>query len=214
MNNARIQHGDKKKLMQRFILVGCLLLLLITVRSTFFGFNDFFVQGKLPTIKTDNHHFGDMSNCPDSPGNSNTITCSSNGVIYGTNHADTIFVLEGNTGGLTPASATTVYAKSSDDLVSGSNGDDTISVRPVMIYFKETCGKDRIDGGSANDVVVGGLNEDFLSGGDGNDKLFGDESNDILQGGRGQISLIAAREQIQSLIIVHQKGTPFQEITK
>ena len=185
MNNARIQHGDKKKLMQRFILVGCLLLLLITVKSTFFGFNDLFAQGKLPTIKTDNHHFGDMSNCPDSPGNSNTITCSSNGVIFGTNHADTIFVIEGNSGGLSPDSATTVYAKSSDDLVSGSNGDDTIFGQAGDDILQGNSGKDRIDGGSANDVVVGGLNEDFLSGGDGNDRLFGDENNDILQGGKG-----------------------------
>lgn len=185
MNNARIQHGDKKKLMQRFILVGCLLLLLITVKSTFFGFNDLFAQGKLPTIKTDNHQFGDMSNCPDSPGNSNTITCSSNGVIFGTNHADTIFVVEGSTSGLSPSSSTTVYAESSDDLVSGSNGDDTIFGQAGDDILQGNAGKDRMDGGSANDVVVGGVNEDFLSGGDGDDRLFGDENNDILQGGKG-----------------------------
>ena len=185
MNNARTQNENKKKSMRIFILVGCLFLLLITVKSTFFGFNDPFVQGKLPTIKTNSHHFGDMSNCPDSPGNSNTITCSSNGVIYGTNHADTIFVIEGSTSGLSPSSSTTVYAKSSDDLVSGSNGDDTIFGQAGDDILQGNPGKDRIDGGAGNDVVVGGVAEDFLSGGDGDDRLFGDESNDILQGGRG-----------------------------
>lgn len=185
MNNARTQNGNKKKSMRMFILVGCLFLLLITVKSTFVGFNDPFVQGKLPTIKTDNHHFGDMSNCPDSPGNSNTITCSSNGVIYGTNSADTIFVIEGSASGLSPSSSTTVYAKSSDDLVSGSNGDDTIFGQAGDDILQGNAGKDRIEGGSGNDVVVGGVNEDFLSGGDGNDRLFGDENNDIMQGGQG-----------------------------
>ena len=185
MNNARIQNGNKKKSMQMFILVGCLFLLLITVKSTFFGFNDPLVHGKLPTIKTDSHHFGDMSNCPDSPGNSNTITCSSNGVIYGTNSADTIFVVEGSASGLSPSSSTTVYAKSSDDLVSGSNGDDTIFGQAGDDILQGNSGKDRIEGGSGNDVVVGGVAEDFLSGGDGNDRLFGDENNDILQGGQG-----------------------------
>src|ERR687890_2323761 len=110
MNNAWNQKRKKIMSMHRFILVGSILLLLVTVNSTLFGFNDPFVQGKLPTIKTNSHHFGDMSNCPDSPGNSNTITCSSNGVIYGTNHADTIFVIEGSTSGLSPSSSTTVYA--------------------------------------------------------------------------------------------------------
>jgi len=185
MNNTRIRNGNKKKSMQMFILVGCLFLLLITVKSTFFGYNDPLVQGKLPTIKTDSHHFGDMSNCPDSPGKSNTITCSSNGVIYGTDHADTIFVVEGSASGLSPSSSTTVYAKSSDDLVSGSNGDDTIFGQAGDDILQGNSGKDRIDGGGGNDVVVGGLGEDFLSGGDGDDRLFGDDNNDILQVGRG-----------------------------
>ena len=186
MNDARTPNGDKKKSMRMFILVGCLFLLLITVKSTFFGFSDLLVQGKLPTIKIDNHHFGDLSNCPDSPGNSNTITCSASGVIFGTNHADTIFVIEGGSGsGLTPSSPTTVYAKSSDDLVSGSNGDDTIFGQAGDDILQGNSGKDRIDGGSKNDVVVGGVGEDFLSGGNGDDRIFGDENNDILQGGEG-----------------------------
>jgi len=186
MNDAWNQKRKKVIFMQRFVLVGSILLLLVTVNSTLFGFNEPFAQGKFPTIKTDSHHFGDMSNCPDSPGNSNTITCSSAaGVIFGTNHADTIFVIEGSSGGLTTGTPTTVYAKSSDDLVSGSNGDDTVFGQAGDDILQGNTGKDRLDGGSGNDVVVGGVGEDFLSGGDGDDRLFGDENNDILQGGKG-----------------------------
>jgi Ca2+-binding RTX toxin-like protein len=42
-----------------------------------------------------------------------------------------------------------------------------------------------VDGGSGNDVIIGGAGDDKLSGGTGNDVIAGRGGNDIISGGRG-----------------------------
>lgn len=46
-------------------------------------------------------------------------------------------------------------------------------------------GRDKLFGGSGDDVVNGGVGRDELFGDDGDDKLFGHRGRDVLNGGTG-----------------------------
>jgi Ca2+-binding RTX toxin-like protein len=51
----------------------------------------------------------------------------------------------------------------------------------------------KVDGGSGNDVIVGGGGPDVLKGGKGNDVIFGRGGNDSIKGGRGNDFLHGGR---------------------
>jgi Ca2+-binding RTX toxin-like protein/exonuclease III len=73
-----------------------------------------------------------------------------------------------------------IFGGSSDDSLSGQNGDD---------YIFGAAGRDRIDGGTGNDYLYGDDGSDTLIGGDGNDNLFGGAGDDFLIGGSGNNSI-------------------------
>ena len=73
-----------------------------------------------------------------------------------------------------------VTTSARDDLVVGSDSDDTI---------ESGAGADLIMGGAGNDTIYGGLGADTLMGGSGNDTLYGQEGDDTLDGGAGNDTL-------------------------
>ena len=80
-------------------------------------------------------------------------------------------------------------ANSTEIVVSGGNGDDTISL-------DETNGPlpgAQLFGGNGNDVLTGGSGADQLFGGNGNDTLNGGAGNDILDGGAGDDTVVGGK---------------------
>jgi inhibitor of cysteine peptidase len=91
------------------------------------------------------------------------------------------------------------------DLISvlGGAGNDRIvfalpAARGLAVWANGQGGKDKIIGGSENDVflggshrdtLIGGAGSDSLKGGTGNDDCFGDDGNDYLQGNAGHDTL-------------------------
>ena len=61
----------------------------------------------------------------------------------------------------------------------------------------------KVDGGSGNDVLIGGSGDDFLSGGKGNDVIFGRGGNDLIKGGRGNDTLHGGK---RGDIIIDEQG--------
>jgi Ca2+-binding RTX toxin-like protein len=80
-------------------------------------------------------------------------------------------------------------ANTTQIVVSGGNGDDTISP-------DETNGPlpgEQLFGGNGNDTLTGGSGADQLFGGNGNDTLNGGAGNDILSGGNGDDTVIGGK---------------------
>jgi Ca2+-binding RTX toxin-like protein len=77
--------------------------------------------------------------------------------------------------------ATTLWAGGGNDLVLGSDQNDTL--------FGEA-GDDIVAGGKGNDVIDGGSDKGILAGGDGADTVTGGSLSDIIYGGRGNISVL------------------------
>lgn len=93
------------------------------------------------------------------------------------------------------------------DLISGTNGPDSLSATSASTALIGLAGNDSLTGGSGNDLLqgddgndllFGGAGNDFLSGGTGDDSLYGgdlqdrlegDQGNDLLDGGAGNDSL-------------------------
>ncbi len=69
-------------------------------------------------------------------------------------------------------------------VVSGGNGDDTISLDNAALPPAQ------LFGGNGNDVLTGGSGADQLFGGNGNDTLNGGDGNDILDGGAGDDTVV------------------------
>jgi Ca2+-binding RTX toxin-like protein len=70
-----------------------------------------------------------------------------------------------------------------DDVILGSDGDDTIDAGDGLDYVCGGPGDDDIFGGDGGDVLRGDTGDDDVSGGTGSDTLFGDGGNDTIAGG-------------------------------
>ncbi len=85
------------------------------------------------------------------------------------------------------------YALTGDPLtapnvVTGTNGNDTLTGTSAIDGMLGLEGDDTLNGLDSNDILDGGDGEDTLSGDDGNDQLYGGEDDDLLFGGAGNDS--------------------------
>ena len=76
-------------------------------------------------------------------------------------------------------------ASTTQNLVAGESGTDTITGSAQNDLMFGNGGNDTISGGNGNDLIDGGDGIDTLNGGDGNDVLVGGLGNDTLNGGVG-----------------------------
>ncbi len=92
---------------------------------------------------------------------------------------DTISGGDGNDGILGGYGADSLSGDSGDDAVLGDNGFGrrhlVRGAPPANVSDPAIGGSDTIDGGSGNDVLIGGDGTDSISGGLGNDLIFGDQ---------------------------------------
>src|SRR5262245_54996668 len=72
-------------------------------------------------------------------------------------------------------------------VVSGGNGDDTISLVNAALPPAQ------LFGGNGNDMLSGGSGADQLFGGNGNDTLNGGDGDDILDGGAGDDRVVGGK---------------------
>ena len=107
----------------------------------------------------------------------NTITTSRNA-------AGQIFV---NGGAVSIDGGQPTFANTKEIVVSGGNGDDTISLDNAALPPAQ------LFGGNGNDVLTGGSGADQLFGGNGNDTLNGGDGNDILDGGAGDDTVVGGK---------------------
>jgi Ca2+-binding RTX toxin-like protein len=87
---------------------------------------------------------------------------------------------------------------SQNNVINGTNGDDTLvgSANSDSIFglggndliFGQQ-GGDYINGNTGNDTIYGGMGNDTLFGGKGSDLIFGDMGDDTIYGGRGNDSI-------------------------
>jgi RTX calcium-binding nonapeptide repeat (4 copies) len=80
-------------------------------------------------------------------------------------------------------------ATTKEIVVSGGNGDDTISLDETNGPLPAA----QLFGGNGNDVLTGGSGVDQLFGGNGNDTLNGGNGNDTLNGGNGNDTVIGGK---------------------
>jgi Ca2+-binding RTX toxin-like protein len=83
------------------------------------------------------------------------------------------------------ALANEITGNSSDNVLQGRDGNDTLTGNG---------GADDLFGGNHDDWLHGGVGDDFLDGGDGNDHLFGQGDYDVLNGGIGNDVLDGGEE--------------------
>jgi len=184
MGLMQMENAHKTAMIQRCVRLGSLLFLIVGVNSVFFGLGGLFIYG-IPSLDVDdNYHLGSLTQCPNIIEQDNLIATGC-GVIYGTNHADTILVKNNINLDASLFNTHTVFAKSSDDVVTGSDQPDMIFGQAGDDLLQGGFGNDQLDGGDGNDALTAGGGNDYLIGGDGNDKLFGDVDDDVLQGGDG-----------------------------
>lgn len=100
--------------------------------------------------------------------------------------------------GLTPWGDVFEAATEGDDILVGSNGnnsyfaqngDDTVAGQGGDDRLFGNDGDDYLLGGTGDDFARGGGGDDILVGGEGDDHLVGDSGDDILQGGAGNDDL-------------------------
>src|SRR5690349_23479591 len=77
-----------------------------------------------------------------------------------------------------------------DDVIIGSDGDDTFNGKGGDDIICGEQGKDSISGGPGNDTLRGDGGDDDLDGGPGRDTLSGDLGNDTVAGGSGKDNLV------------------------
>jgi Ca2+-binding RTX toxin-like protein len=107
----------------------------------------------------------------------NTITVS--------DPAGTILI---NDGAVSIDGGQPTVANTTDIVMSGGNGDDTISLGnaalpPAQLFGGP--GNDTLTGGSGADLLDGGADDDTLNGGNGDDLLFGGAGDDRVVGDKG-----------------------------
>jgi Ca2+-binding RTX toxin-like protein len=76
-----------------------------------------------------------------------------------------------------------------DDIILGSEQDDTIDAGLGDDIVCAGGGDDVIDGGAGNDKLYGQAGNDVINGNDGNDSIVGSKDDDVLFGGNGNDSL-------------------------
>lgn len=195
MKIMTIKNKIIKRPTQRFIHLGYVFLLMVSISSALLNIDVISTYGdKIPNLDVDREDIDVTGKdaCPEDFGNDDDVIKCNNGVIEGTDSADTIFartqiigdVAENGPDGIT------VYAKSSDDFVSGSDLDDDIYGQSGNDILQGNLGNDIIDGGSGNDAITGGIGSDYLAGDKGNDRLYGATEDDTLLGGDGADSFV------------------------
>jgi Ca2+-binding RTX toxin-like protein len=73
-----------------------------------------------------------------------------------------------------------------DDIIVGSEGNDTIRGGKGNDLIMGAGGDDNIDGGRGNDMIWGGDGNDTIHGGKGNDTIYGGNGNDNCYGDGGR----------------------------
>ena len=106
-----------------------------------------------------------------------TLDATLNGFYFGT------MQFLGNGGNDVFNGSAFVVLNLNDLIVSGGDGNDTLTGGN---------GPDNFAGGAGDDVLIGNAGSDVLDGGDGNDKLTGNAGNDLLFGGTGSDTVIAS----------------------
>ncbi|MGB3508008.1 MAG: FG-GAP-like repeat-containing protein [Microcoleaceae cyanobacterium] len=90
-----------------------------------------------------------------------------------------------------------------NDLVSGSEiddtffalaGDDLVSARAGNDEINGNRGNDIISGGTGDDNLYGGRNLDYILGDAGNDLIFGERDSDTLKGGEGADTIYGGKQ--------------------
>jgi Ca2+-binding RTX toxin-like protein len=107
----------------------------------------------------------------------NTITTSSNA-------AGQILV---NNGAVSIDGGQPTVANTTEIVVAGGNGNDTISLNNAVLPPAQ------LFGGNGNDALTGGAGADQLFGGNGNDTLNGGDGDDMLVGGNGNDTVIGGK---------------------
>ena len=103
------------------------------------------------------------------------ITCAVHVTCIGTNNDDIIY----------PGAKAQVFALNGDDVVYGGLDDQVYGGRNDDLLIAPTAGRNLLDGGPNDDVLIGGLGNDLLIGGKGNDKLFARGGSPVMYGGPG-----------------------------
>ncbi|WP_162798615.1 calcium-binding protein [Sulfitobacter sp. SK012] len=118
----------------------------------------------------------------DGPGSNvgTSVSTSSSGTTGGTG-------LPGARGAATPGR--TVNATERAQVISGSVGDDTISVGGGNDRVFSGAGHDFVAAGLGNDMVGSGSGWDTVNGGWGNDSIYGGSGNDLIRGQGGHDEL-------------------------
>ena len=93
-------------------------------------------------------------------------------------------LVNGDGGAVSIDGGQATVANTTEILVSGGNGDDTISLGNAALPPAQ------LFGGNGNDVLTGGSAADQLFGGNGNDTLNGGDGDDILDGGAGDDTVV------------------------
>ncbi|MDC0335962.1 cadherin-like domain-containing protein [Pseudodesulfovibrio sp.] len=76
------------------------------------------------------------------------------------------------------------------DIIFGSDGDDTIDGLQGKDDIFGTDGDDELSGSQGKDALFGGEGDDTLDGGQGNDSLIGGNGDDVLTGGQGNDTFV------------------------
>ncbi len=98
------------------------------------------------------------------------------------------------TGSSVVVDGTFVYGTTTNDVIDGSNGGQTIYAGAGNDNVKAGTGVDTIFGGSGNDIITGNNGGDSIFGGSGNDIIFGGNGPDIIIGGHGDDQLTGNTE--------------------
>ena len=87
-----------------------------------------------------------------------------------------------------------MFGDQGNDIICGCVGDDTIygdSEKPLPVATLGTQGhKDKLFGGTGNDLMFGNQDQDTLYAEEGDDTLLGGKDNDVLCGDQGNDSLL------------------------
>jgi len=72
-----------------------------------------------------------------------------------------------------------------NDTISGGNGNDVINAGDGNDNVTGGNGSDTINGGRGNDILHGNNGDDTIDGGSGNNQVFGGNGNDVMRVGNG-----------------------------